>query len=85
MLTQLQQSWDLGSAAGIMLGVFKGCEAAADDRSLTLRETLTGRFADLGVPVAYGFPIGHISDMCTLPVGLEARVFMEGMQIEVIE
>jgi muramoyltetrapeptide carboxypeptidase len=85
MLTQLRQSWDLGSAAGILLGVFKGCEADADDRSLTLRETLTGRFQDLGVPVAYGFPIGHISDMCTLPVGLKARVSMEEMRIEILE
>lgn len=84
MLTQLRQSWDLGSAAGILLGVFKGCEADPEDRSLTLRETLTGRFADLGIPVAYGFPIGHIADMCTLPVGVRARVSMESLRIEVI-
>lgn len=84
MLTQLRQSWDLGSVAGILLGVFKGCEADPDDRSLTLRETLTGRFQDLGVPVAYGFPIGHINDMCTLPVGLKARASMEEMKIEVL-
>jgi muramoyltetrapeptide carboxypeptidase len=84
MLTQLRQSWDLSSAAGIILGVFKGCEADPDDRSLTLRETLTGRFEDLEIPVAYGFPIGHIKDMCTLPVGLRARVSMEGMRIEIL-
>ncbi|WP_020569901.1 S66 peptidase family protein [Neolewinella persica] len=85
MLTQLRQSWDLGSTAGILLGVFKGCEADPDDRSLTLRETLTGRFEDLGIPVAYGFPVGHIKDMCTLPVGLKARVSMERMRVEIIE
>jgi muramoyltetrapeptide carboxypeptidase len=85
MLTQLRQSWDLSSAAGILLGVFRGCEADPEDRSLTLRETLTGRLADLGVPVAYGFPIGHISDMCTLPVGLKARVSMDKMRIEILE
>jgi len=85
MLTQLRQSWNLSSAAGILLGIFKGCEADPDDRSLTLRETLTGRFEDLGVPVAYGFPIGHIKDMCTLPIGLKARVSMEEMRIEIIE
>ncbi|THH41168.1 S66 peptidase family protein [Neolewinella litorea] len=69
MLTQLRQAWKLDKVAGIVLGTFKDCEADPDDRSLTLRETLTERLGDLDVPVAYGLPIGHIKDMCTLPVG----------------
>ncbi|MGB3802112.1 MAG: LD-carboxypeptidase [Lewinella sp.] len=73
MLTQLRQAWNLREAGGIILGTFHDCEADADDRSLTLRETLTDRLGDLGIPVAYGLPIGHIKDMCTLPVGGEVR------------
>lgn len=73
MLTQLRQAWQLDRAAGIILGRFSDCEADADDRSLTLRETLTDRLGDLGIPVAYGLPIGHIKDMCTLPVGATMR------------
>ncbi|NJB85688.1 muramoyltetrapeptide carboxypeptidase [Lewinella marina] len=69
MLTQLRQAWKLSSAAGIILGNFNDCEADAGDRSLTLKETLTDRLGDLGIPVAYGMPIGHVKDMCTLPVG----------------
>jgi len=84
MLTQLRQAWDLQRCAGIALGVFKGCEADADDRSLTLRETLTGRFSDLGIPVAYGFPFGHIRDMCTLPMGVRAEMDTEGMRLRVL-
>ncbi|WP_104421665.1 S66 peptidase family protein [Neolewinella xylanilytica] len=73
MLTQLRQAWQLQRCAGIMLGLFHDCEADAGDRSLTLRETLTDRLGDLGIPVAYGLPIGHIKDMCTLPVGGTVR------------
>ena len=71
MITQLRQAWNLQNAAGIVLGQFHDCEPDAGDRSLTLRETLTDRLGDLGIPVAYGLPIGHIKDMCTLPVGAE--------------
>ncbi len=72
MLTQLRQAWKLQQAAGILLGTFADCEADPEDRSLTLRETLTDRLGDLGVPVAYGFSIGHIAAQCTLPVGIRA-------------
>ncbi len=73
MLTQLRQAWNIQSAAGIVLGTFSDCEADPDDRSLTLRETLTDRLGELGIPVAYGMPIGHIKDMSTLPVGGQMR------------
>ena len=77
MLTTLRQAWDLRSAAGIVLGQFADCEADAGDRSLTLRETLFDRLGDLGIPVSYGLPFGHVKDMCTLPVG--GRVKFNGL------
>ena len=81
MLTQLRQAWKLERAAGIVLGQFNDCEPDKGDRSLSLRETLTGQLADLGVPVAYGMPIGHIKDMCTLPVGARARFSAVGYEL----
>lgn len=83
MLTQLRQAWDLSRCSGIILGVFRGCEADADDRSLTLKETLTERLVDLGIPVAYGFPIGHIPNMCTLPMGVNAEMDTETMRLRI--
>jgi len=74
MLTQLRQAYPLEKTAGIALGVFSGFEANEDDNSLTLRETLLDRLADLDVPIMYGLPFGHIDDHCTLPVGLEAEL-----------
>ena len=79
MLTTLRQAWKLQTAAGIVLGKFADCEPDAGDRSLSLRETLTDRLGDLGIPVAYGLPIGHIKDMCTLPVG--ATVKFNGLDL----
>ncbi len=69
MLTQLKQSWKLEQAAGILLGTFRDCEPKDGERSLSLRDTLTEQLAGVGIPVAYGLPIGHIDEMCTLPVG----------------
>jgi len=73
MLTQLRQGTDFKKAAAIILGVFESCEAKETDLSLSLKETLTDRLYDLGIPVYYGFPTGHISDQCTLPIGGKAH------------
>ena len=73
MLTQLRQAWPLGRAAGVVLGTFTDCAPDPGDRSLSLRQTLTSQLDGLGIPVAYGLPIGHIKDMCTLPVGMMAE------------
>jgi muramoyltetrapeptide carboxypeptidase len=85
MLTQLRQSLPLEKAAGVMLGKFAGCEPGADDRSLSLAETLEDRLRDLKIPVGYGFPFGHIRDQCTLPVGAQVRIDTRHMTVEILE
>jgi muramoyltetrapeptide carboxypeptidase len=74
MLTTLRQAWPLEKVAGIALGVFSDCEAKPGSRSLTLLETLKDRLGDLPVPIIYGLSFGHIDDMSTLPIGLNARM-----------
>jgi muramoyltetrapeptide carboxypeptidase len=74
MLTQCLDALNLRKAAGIALGVFKGCEKPEKDDSFTLREMLRDRLANLGIPVIYGLPFGHISDQCTLPIGIDAEL-----------
>ena len=72
MLTQLRQSLDLRSLAGIALGIFEDCNPrTADTQSLS--DVLKDRLGDLGIPVFYGFSFGHIRDQFTLPVGIEAE------------
>ena len=81
MLTQLRQNNALHEAAGIALGIFDDCQADPEDRSLTLREVLEDRLGDLGIPVAYGFSFGHITDQCTLPVGGRAQMNTGSMRL----
>ena len=72
MLTQLRQSYPLKEAAGIVLGVFRGCERKDGSRSLSLMDTLKDRLVDLNIPIFYGTAIGHIADNMTLPIGIKA-------------
>lgn len=74
MLTQLLQATDLTKAAGIALGVFSDCQPKGDTPSLTLSETLHDRLGGLGIPVAYGFPFGHVAHQATLPYGVSAAM-----------
>ncbi len=85
MLTQLRQASNLGKARGILLGVFSGCEADPDAKSLSLKETLTDRLGDLGIPVLYGHSFGHILNMCTLPVGIQATLETGSMTLTLEE
>ncbi|MEM1214822.1 MAG: LD-carboxypeptidase [Bacteroidota bacterium] len=85
MLTTLRQAWPLEKAAGIVLGIFNDCEAKAGTFSLTLQQTLRDRLGDLPIPIAYGLPIGHIDNMCTLPVGVPARLAADDLQLTILE
>ncbi len=85
MLTTLLQSARLPEAKGIILGVFRGCEAKEGSDSLTLKQVLKDRLGNLGIPVFYGFTFGHTDKMCTFPVGIRARWSMEDRQIQILE
>lgn len=85
MLTQLRQACNLEKAAGIVLGVFVDCLPEVDVPSLSLMETLDDQLASLGIPVVYGMPIGHISNQCVLPLGIEARLDAEEKTLTLLE
>lgn len=74
MLTQLLQSSDLAKAAGIALGVFNDCQPKPDSPSLSLPDTLRDRLGNLGIPVVYGIPFGHVNYQATLPYGVQAEL-----------
>jgi muramoyltetrapeptide carboxypeptidase len=85
MLTTLLQASNLDKAAGIALGVFTDCQPQKDELSLSLLDTLRDRLGDLGVPVVYGLSFGHVSDNCTLPVGIPAALDTQQRSIALIE
>jgi muramoyltetrapeptide carboxypeptidase len=85
MLTQLRQSADLKSVAGVALGIFDGCEPPNGKWSQTVQEVVKDRLGDLGVPVVYGLSFGHIRDQCTLPVGVEAELDADNATLTLLE
>lgn len=85
MLTQLRQSADLRSLAGVALGVFEDCVPKETKPSPPLIEFIKDRLGDLGIPVIYGLSFGHIRDQFTLPVGIEAELDTEAATMTLIE
>lgn len=77
MLTQLWLAGKLQSCAGIALGNFKNCEAkgrSISGPSPSLVAVLKERTQDLGIPVVYGLPIGHVKSKLTVPLGAMAEL-----------
>lgn len=85
MLTQLLQASDLREAAGIALGVFFDCKPKPDSPSLSLEETLRDRLGNLGIPVVYGIPFGHVPHQATFPYGIEAALDTEKGALTLLE
>lgn len=74
MLTQLRLAGVLDAVAGVALGDFTESRDDGAEQLPSPAEVLRDRLGDLGVPVAYGFPFGHVDDNWTLPVGARARL-----------
>jgi muramoyltetrapeptide carboxypeptidase len=77
MLTQMLQGTDLKKAAGIALGVFSDCQTPANETTQSLSAVLKDRLGNLGIPVIYGLPFGHISNQATIPCGSLAELDTE--------
>ena len=85
LFTQLRQSCDMRSLAGVALGVFSSAQSATDaDTAMTLR-VLKDRLGDLGIPVVTGLSIGHIRDQFTLPMGIEAELDTSTATVTMLE
>ena len=74
MLAHLRGIGALQRVAGVAVGRFTEMKNGADGGALGLDEVLHTYLAPLGVPVAAGFPIGHIDDQWTLPIGVTAEL-----------
>jgi len=84
MLTQLRQSFDLRSLAGVALGVFDDGANTSKDAT-PLLDIFRDRLGDLGVPVVYGLSFGHITDNMTLPYGIKAELDADAATITFLE
>lgn len=83
LLTQLVLAGVFRAAAGVAVGAFT--ETPADPHGPGAGEVLRERLGSLGIPVAMGFPFGHVDDNWTLPVGVRARLDADAGTLELLE
>ncbi len=85
MLAHLRNAGLLQTLAGVLVGRFTELKRSAADGALGFDEVLAAYLAPLGVPVGYGFPIGHIDAQWTLPLGIRARLDADNGELELLE
>lgn len=85
MLAHLRTAGVLGRLAGVAVGRFTELDRDTGDGALGFDQVLATYFMPLGVPVAIGFPVGHIDDQWTLPLGVRARLDADAGELELLE
>ena len=85
VLAQLRMIGVLDQLAGVAVGRFTELKRQMSDGALGFDEVLETYLGPLGIPVAYGFPIGHIDDQWTLPLGVRARLDADAGELDLLE
>jgi muramoyltetrapeptide carboxypeptidase len=85
MLAHLRMIGALSRLGGVLVGRFSGLKRHMSDGALGIDDVLDHYFGPLGVPVAYGLPIGHIEDQWTMPLGVRARFDAGAGTVELLE
>ena len=85
MLAHLRTVGALGKVAGVVVGRFTEMDRGGDDGALGFDEVLATYLEPLGIPVAHGFPIGHIEEQWTMPIGVRARLDADAGEVELLE
>jgi muramoyltetrapeptide carboxypeptidase len=83
LLAHLRLAGVLDAVAGIAVGGVT--ETPGENGDALAREVLHDALHGLGVPVAIGFPFGHIDDNWTLPVGARARLDADAGTLALLE
>jgi muramoyltetrapeptide carboxypeptidase len=84
-LAHLRTIGALQRLAGIVVGRFTDLVRAGPDGALGFDEILTTYLGPLNIPAAYGFPIGHLEEQWTLPLGVRARFDADAGEVELLE
>ncbi len=85
MLAHLRLTGALRRLSGVLVGRFTELKRTQADGALGFDEVLANYLAPLGIPVAYGFPVGHIAAQWTLPLGAQARLDADAGEVELLE
>jgi muramoyltetrapeptide carboxypeptidase len=85
MLAHLRDAGLLSGLAGVAIGLFTDMRKGAEGGTCAFDEVLRDYFEPLGVPAARGFPVGHVDDQWTLPIGARARLDAEAGTLSLLE
>jgi muramoyltetrapeptide carboxypeptidase len=78
MLTQLCLSGALERLAGLAFGNFTDIPDDASNADMPLERVLRQFAGNVGVPAVMNFPIGHVADQLTIPLGAVAELDADG-------
>jgi len=84
-LSHLRLAGVLQRIAGLIVGQFTEMRKGTSDGALGFDEVLEHYVAPLSIPAAYGFPIGHVDEQWTLPIGIRARLDADAGEVEILE
>ncbi len=81
MLMQLKLAGKFNGVQGIVFGEMLDCVQTAS-QGYKLEDVVMRIVGDLGLPVAYGVPSGHVTSRnITLPIGVRAGLTVHGRQV----
>lgn len=79
---QLRMAGVFDQIAGLLLCDFS---QTTPEPTQSLLDLFTEQFSDLGIPVGYGFSVGHGPHTATLPMGIQARFNADTGSLELLE
>ena len=83
MLVQLRLAGALGNLAGLVLGQFTDIPKDASNEDRPLADLLTEVADWCGVPCLANVPVGHVSDIWTVPLGAIAELDVDAKSLNV--
>jgi muramoyltetrapeptide carboxypeptidase len=85
LFSQLLLAGVFDDVAGIAVGALTECPDSDTDGIPSPARIVADRLGSLGVPVAIGFPFGHVADSWTLPLGVPARLDASAGRLTLLE
>ncbi len=83
--SQLELSGKLDDPAAVILGRFSRCETDDPENSFTLAQVFEHYFADRPYPVVMDFPVGHVIDNASYPMGAMAELDANAGTLRILE
>ena len=85
MLSTLRLAGRLDELSGVVLGLWRECEAENPERSLSLDQVFEDYFGGRAYPVLANFPVGHVRTNVSLPMGVMAELDADAQTLRVLE